>query len=802
MQTTNNKKEDIYFCLEKKLSKKSTQKKHLHFSSFCLHMTALYAKHAQLLEQLEECENALQSCAGEVYDHIVARCGGDVGRAVDKLRSHIVSLDREAERVEAAAVCVDDAQVSKWVRRAIRRQIAEETAESLEKRREVDEYLDRKKAQRVSPRAPPIETVVDDDASDVVDVLEDTADLIDGQPCKIFTETDDERAEDEDTDEESGSGSDEEGDGGVAVHEVDDGSVPALDIEAHLKPHQREARRLAVEALSYNRGFLIAHAMGSGKSLTLLATLKQYDKSVRAVIVCPKSMIGTWYRECFKWDVGMFVATDASGLDLWRTTGGILIVGHTALRIGHAKLGITDEVVVCVDEAHAMKNGKTALHACVESLPSKRRIFLTGTPIQNGLDNYYVLLSLLGAQEVMGMDSARSFRLFFGADIEAGIAPGASVENVMRGSMHVRLLAIALKHTMHHVASTVDTPLSDYDIVHAAPKVESDRNVINERATALRVCQTSKVQLCVGLIDAINAKHPDDCICVFSHRLAALDDLCKARPGLVYTGKHSNDREWIVANFPTETERIVYVSTTAGSEGISFVGANHVIMLDPSWNSTADAQALARCHRFGQTKKVHCYRFVARNTIEENVMEKANIKDVRRAHVLNSTMDTSQVAMVRPKRLGPVLQRVARSHDIEVYVHRAPALHQAFEQSVAQSVMFDNLYRRLYYQYQPPTQESVAPYNMKPFDTPTDHISVSVGHAANDVETQLQLSYATVGTAWEPCTVKTATKRDTHIYTVKLSMPTGTTRVVMRARFVVQGVAVAWSSANVVWQRE
>ena len=68
------------------------------------------------------------------------------------------------------------------------------------------------------------------------------------------------------------------------------------------------------------------------------------------------------------------------------------------------------------------------------------------------------------------------------------------------------------------------------------------------------------------------------------------------------------------------------LSTRSGGVGVNLTGADTVIFYDSDWNPTIDAQAQDRAHRIGQTRDVHIYRFIAKNTIEENILKKANQK--------------------------------------------------------------------------------------------------------------------------------------------------------------------------------
>lgn len=87
------------------------------------------------------------------------------------------------------------------------------------------------------------------------------------------------------------------------------------------------------------------------------------------------------------------------------------------------------------------------------------------------------------------------------------------------------------------------------------------------------------------------------------------------------------ERQMLMERFNSDDKIFVFIlSTRAGGIGVNLTGADTVIFYDSDWNPTMDAQAQDRCHRIGQTKDVHIYRLISKNTVEENILKKANQK--------------------------------------------------------------------------------------------------------------------------------------------------------------------------------
>ena len=89
-------------------------------------------------------------------------------------------------------------------------------------------------------------------------------------------------------------------------------------------------------------------------------------------------------------------------------------------------------------------------------------------------------------------------------------------------------------------------------------------------------------------------------------------------------------RQALTERFNSDPRLFCFIlSTRSGGLGINLTGADTVIFYDSDWNPTMDAQAQDRCHRIGQTRDVAIYRLVSQQTIEENILRKAQHKVCR-----------------------------------------------------------------------------------------------------------------------------------------------------------------------------
>ncbi|XP_067945444.1 transcriptional regulator ATRX-like [Watersipora subatra] len=223
---------------------------------------------------------------------------------------------------------------------------------------------------------------------------------------------------------------------------------PVVDVDPNLvkklKPHQIDAVRFMWECVCETversnkgpgGGCILAHCMGLGKTLSLITflhTLLTHEDKLnlrRMLVIAPLNTVLNWKDEVEKWTSNLEIDVDVDELQSckknidrmhrlkrWHSTGGIMVVGYDLFRnlsLGTSvkKQELKDrfqqylikpgaDVIVC-DEGHLLKNAKSGMRKSVMTTASKRRIVLTGTPLQNNLKEYHCMVdfvkpSLLG----------------------------------------------------------------------------------------------------------------------------------------------------------------------------------------------------------------------------------------------------------------------------------------------------------------------------------------------------------------------------------------------------------------------
>lgn len=219
-----------------------------------------------------------------------------------------------------------------------------------------------------------------------------------------------------------------------------------------LRPHQREGVKFLYECVMGLRDFegqgcILADDMGLGKTLTTIALLwtllrqnpihKKPPVVKRALIVCPVSLIRNWKREFKKW-LGLdrlgVLEFDDQNTSLSSFDGRVyqvMIIGYERLRTVADDLasGPPIDIVIC-DEGHRLKTMKNKSTQAIESLNTRKRIILSGTPIQNDLGEFYAMVNFVN-DGCLG--SQKGFMKDFENPIMKSRQPNATEEDIERG---------------------------------------------------------------------------------------------------------------------------------------------------------------------------------------------------------------------------------------------------------------------------------------------------------------------------------------------------------------------------------
>ncbi|KAJ3038307.1 DNA-dependent ATPase protein rad54 [Rhizophlyctis rosea] len=498
-----------------------------------------------------------------------------------------------------------------------------------------------------------------------------------------------------------------------------------------LRPHQIDGVRFLYNCVTGRtaegaHGCIMADEMGLGKTLqciTLLWTLLRQSpypgKSTidKAIIACPSSLVKNWANELIKWLGGDKVrpyACDNKGtkeqttkdLEQFVASKGrsvvhpVLIVSYETLRSYAPILRKTEIGLLLCDEGHRLKNADSQTYQELNSLNAKRRVILSGTPIQNDLTEYFSLLSF-AIPDVLG--SGAEFRKNFENPILRGRDADASQKDRELSDQKMReLLAIANKFIIRRTAEllTKYLPVKYEHVVFCklspmqlglyrafSTSKEVSRLLSGSGSQPLKAigmlkklcnhpalldrkdfgfdpslypaefnqneCQSEysgKMLLLDRLITNMRRTSNDKIVLIsnYTQTLDLMDKLCRMRKWGVLRLDGSmtiQKRQKLVDRFNDpnqQTEFVFLLSSKAGGCGINLIGANRLVLFDPDWNPANDAQALARVWRDGQKKTCFIYRFIATGSIEEKIFQRQAHKQSLSSCVVDAEEDVER----------------------------------------------------------------------------------------------------------------------------------------------------------------
>jgi len=429
-----------------------------------------------------------------------------------------------------------------------------------------------------------------------------------------------------------------------------------------LRPYQQHG----VDWLQHLRaagmaGFL-ADDMGLGKTAQTIAHISIEYAAGRldcpALIVVPTSLVTNWTNELNKFAPYLNV-TVLHGIDRHERRQQldgyhVVITTYTVLARDIEEMSELPWHVVVLDEAQAIKSPDAKATKAVCQLNTRHRICLSGTPIENNLEELWSQFAFL-MPGLLG--DRRSFAKRFRTPIEK------REDNVRRLQLVRRIKPFILRRTKSEVAKdlppkhtilrritlapaqrelyeTIRATL--YDRVReqiAQHSLAKSRIVVLDALLKLRqVCCDPRLVKLQAAREVLASAKLDDLMEMFSEMLpegrrvllfsqfTSMLDLIKPRleaAGIPYVELRGDtrDRAAPVRRFEAGEVPVFLISLKAGGRGLNLTSADTVIHYDPWWNPAVEDQASDRAHRIGQTKSVFVYKMVAADTVEERIID-------------------------------------------------------------------------------------------------------------------------------------------------------------------------------------
>jgi SNF2 family DNA or RNA helicase len=452
------------------------------------------------------------------------------------------------------------------------------------------------------------------------------------------------------------------------ISSIEDVEVPPT-LQATLRPYQIDGYRWLCFLWAHQLGGILADDMGLGKTLQALALVcharMACPEQAPFLVVAPTSVVSNWSTEAAKFAPHLRVVclTESESKRGSRYTEAVaaadlVITSYALLRIDNPRLAELDWSGVILDEAQFVKNHRAKTYQCARRLSAPFKLAITGTPLENSLMDLWALLSI--AAPGLFPDPDR-FSEYYRRPIER------SKDVVRLHQLRRRIRPLMLRRTKESVAAELPPKQEQTVEVELDPRhrriyqthLQRERQKVlgliedldRNRFTVLRsITLLRRLSLDPALVDeshnSVPATKTDVLLedlselvgeghqaLVFSQFTSFLSRirtrLADAEIPYAYLDGRTRNRDRVIQQFRDKVASVFLISLKAGGFGLNLAEADYCFVLDPWWNPAIEAQAVDRTHRIGQTKTVMVYRLVAKDTIEQKVMElKARKKEL------------------------------------------------------------------------------------------------------------------------------------------------------------------------------
>lgn len=442
--------------------------------------------------------------------------------------------------------------------------------------------------------------------------------------------------------------------------------IREIDASPHLMQILRPYQVAGYQWLNYlkdiNWGGILADDMGLGKTVQALSFLehfKQEKGSMKALVVCPTTLIYNWENEIRKFTPTLTYRIHHGAL---RTRVREELLDHDVTITTYGTLRSDIKLLVSVafdyvvlDESQAIKNPSSKVTKAACLLNASHRLCMSGTPLQNNTFDIFAQMNFLNPGMLGTMEFFRQ---------EFAIPIDKFGEQDRKEHLRKLLYPFILRRTKEQVAR--DLP-EKQEMILFCEMEEAQRNIYDAYRNDYRNqilgsietqgIQKSQLTILQGLmklrqicdspailneqekfenhsikLDELARELSEDMsnhkALIFSQFLGMLGLIREKLKELgikyeYFDGSTSApDREKAIQSFQQDDEvRVFLISLKAGGVGLNLTAADYVYIVDPWWNPAVEQQAIDRTHRIGQTKNIFAYRMICKDTIEDKILQ-------------------------------------------------------------------------------------------------------------------------------------------------------------------------------------
>lgn len=444
-----------------------------------------------------------------------------------------------------------------------------------------------------------------------------------------------------------------------------DETLDAL-LTAPLYPYQKEGVRFAVKAGKA----IIADEMGLGKTVQAICCAEIYLRQQmveNVLIVCPTSLKYQWKSEIEKWTGRATVLIEGYAtrrLELYQAAAPYKIVSYQSLANDIKSLNRLSVDLLIMDEVQRLKNWNTGLAQAVRRIDSHYSVLLSGTPLENKLDE---LVSIVQLADPYCLSPLYRFRH---EHIVTDPLTGKAIGYKNLSDIRQRLSGTLIRRTKQSVRLQLPGRTDQYLLIPMTQQ-QSSRHEELRTAVARLVSKWARTKflseeerrrmlLMLGqmrmladstfIIDQnLDTRHDvkvseamnilsdalegsDTKVVIFSEweRMARLMAMELDARGLSYAflhgGVEDRKRNDIIEHFQNDSQCRIFLSTDTGSTGLNLQTAGILINLDLPWNPAVLEQRIGRIYRIGQDEPIQVLNLVSKDSIEERMIDRLRFK--------------------------------------------------------------------------------------------------------------------------------------------------------------------------------
>ncbi|KAK1372837.1 Chromatin remodeling complex subunit [Heracleum sosnowskyi] len=460
-----------------------------------------------------------------------------------------------------------------------------------------------------------------------------------------------------------------------------------------LRDYQLEGLNFLVNSWRNDTNVILADEMGLGKTVQSVSMLGFLQNAQQIhgpfLVVVPLSTLSNWAKEFKKWlpkmNVIIYVGARASRevcqqYEFYsdkKNGRGIkfdaLLTTYEVLLKDKGVLSRLKWNYLMVDEAHRLKNSEAALYISLAEFSTKNKLLITGTPLQNSVEELWALLHFLDPDKFKSKDEfVQNYKNLSSfnenelanlhmelrphilrrviKDVEKSLPP--KIERVLRVEMSplqkqyykwilernfqdlnkgVRGNQVSLLNIVVELKKCCNHPFLFESADHG---YGGETNITGSSKLERIILSSGKLVILDKLLDRLNETNHR--VLIFSQMVRMLDILAEylSIKGFKFQRLDGSTKAEVRHqamehfNAPGSDDFCFLLSTRAGGLGINLATADTVIIFDSDWNPQNDLQAMSRAHRIGQQDVVNIYRFVTSKSVEEDILERAKKKMV------------------------------------------------------------------------------------------------------------------------------------------------------------------------------